>query len=153
MPSPSASCDHSQRILIVDDNSDGLIARKHVLEELGFSTTTAGTAQEALEAFAADAFDLVVTDYRMPRMDGLEFIQHIRVQSPATRVILISGFAEALGLSHSNTGADVVIQKSNHEVSQLVAAVSGLLKVKPRKPVARRSGGHAAAPRARGAAG
>ena len=120
------------RVLLVDDNAHGLSARKSVLEELGATITTASTASEALECLAAETFDLVVTDYKMPRMNGVELIARLRKQFPSIPVILISGFADSLGLNEDNTGADVVIQKSNNEVSHLVRSVARLLR--RRKP-------------------
>jgi CheY-like chemotaxis protein len=125
------------RILLVDDNSHGLAARKQVLEELGHSTMTAASGLEALECVATHKFNLVVTYYKMPRMDGLELIGRLRKQSPGLPVILISGFVDALGLNEQNTGADMVIQKSHNEVPHLVRAVARLLNRKPvKKPAA-----------------
>jgi CheY-like chemotaxis protein len=76
---------------------------------------------------------LVVTDYKMPRMDGLELIVGLRKIQPELPVILISGFVDSLGLSEENTGADVVIMKSANEVSHMVRAVARLLRKKPVK--------------------
>jgi CheY-like chemotaxis protein len=112
---------------LVDDNAHGLAARKNVLEELGHQTVTASSGVEALEYIATQKFTLVVTDYKMPRMDGLELIVRLREHSPYLPVILISGFVEALGLNEQNTGADIVIQKSANEVGHLVRAVGRLL--------------------------
>ena len=118
------------RILLVDDNSNGLSARRCVLEELGYRISTALSGADALEHFARHKFDLVVTDYKMPRMDGIELIARLRKQVPDVPVILISGFVDALGLSEGATGADVVIQKSSNEVSHLVRSVARLLRRK-----------------------
>jgi CheY-like chemotaxis protein len=116
----------------------GLAARRSVLQELGYKITTAGSASEALETFSGGHFDLLVTDYRMPRMNGIELIQRIRKQKEELPVILLSGVADTLGLTESNTGADVVIQKSANEVNHLVRAVTRLLRKKtPRKPPVR----------------
>jgi CheY-like chemotaxis protein len=123
----------SARILLVDDNANGLSARKTVLDELGHKTTTASSGAEALEVFAGQKFDLVVTDYKMPRMNGIELIGHLRELSPELPIILISGFVDALGLSETSTGADVVIQKSSNEVSHLVRSVGRLLRRTPGK--------------------
>ena len=120
----------ASRILLVDDNAHGLSARRCVLEEFGHRITTASSAADALEQLAAHKFDLVVTDYKMPRMDGIELIARIRKQSLSMPIILLSGFVDALGLSENNTGADVVIQKSANEVSHLVRSVSRLLRKK-----------------------
>jgi CheY-like chemotaxis protein len=123
------------RILLVDDNSLGLAARRSVLEELGHKVQTSGTPAEALDLCGKHRFDVVVTDYKMPKMDGVEFIGRLRKLDPACAVILISGFTDTLGLTEANTGADVVIQKSNHEVTHLVRSVNRLLRKQqqPRK--------------------
>jgi CheY-like chemotaxis protein len=134
-------------ILLVDDNKLGLSARKCVLEELGHSIATAANGVDAMEQFAARKFDLVVTDYKMPRMDGLELIAGLRKTQPDLPVILISGFVDALGLSEENTGADVVIQKSANEVSHLVRSVARLLRKKPVKKPAGSEGPAARAKR------
>ena len=132
--SSSSPCGH---ILLVDDNKLGLSARRSVLEELGHRITTAPNGVDAFEQFTSDKFDLVVTDYKMPRMDGLELIARIRKTSPGVPVILISGFVDALGLSEENTGADVVIQKSANEVSHLIRSVTRMLARPPgKKPAA-----------------
>jgi CheY-like chemotaxis protein len=118
----------SGRILLLDDNSLGLAARRSVLEELGHKVVTAGTPHDALEVCGKQRFDVVVTDYKMPKMNGVEFIGRLRKQHPAVSVILISGFTDTLGLNETNTGADVVIQKSSHEVSHMIRSVNRLLR-------------------------
>ena len=122
------------RILLVDDNVRGSLARKTVLEELGHSIHMASSGAEALEQFSQHKYDLVVTDYKMPRMDGLELIVRLRKQQPEIRIVLVSGFVDALGLCEASTGADAVIQKSANEVAHLVRAVNRLLRRK--KPAA-----------------
>jgi CheY-like chemotaxis protein len=127
------------RILLVDDNSLGLAARRSVLEELGHKVVTSGTAHEALELCGKQPFDVVVTDYKMPRMNGIEFIGRLKKQHAATAVILISGFTDTLGLNEANTGADIVLQKSANEVSHLIRSVNRLLRKQqqpPKKPAA-----------------
>jgi CheY-like chemotaxis protein len=133
----SSSSSLSGRILLLDDNSMGLSARRSVLEELGHKVATCGAPHDALELCGKQRFDVVVTDYKMPKMNGVEFITRLRKQHPGVAVILISGFIDTLGLNESNTGADVVIQKSSHEVSHLIRSVNRLLRKQqqpPRKP-------------------
>lgn len=124
------------RILLVDDNVFGLVARRRVLEELGHEVLTSGNPAEALELCSKHSFDVVVTDYKMPAMNGVELICSLKKLYPATSVILISGFADALGLDEASTGADIVLQKSANEVSQLIRAVSRLIRNArpPKKP-------------------
>jgi CheY-like chemotaxis protein len=121
-------------ILLVDDNRDGILARRSVLEELGYQVVTAGCGFDALQIAGERNFDLVITDYKMSPMDGLELISNLRGRNVKTPIILLTGFAESLGLRSGNTGADVVIQKSANEVTNLMRHTKRLLS--PRKPVA-----------------
>lgn len=124
-------------ILLVDDNKDGLLVRKSVLEEAGYRVQIAGNGDEGLKLFEASNFDVVVTDYKMPRMNGVELIQRIRKVNANARIILLSGFVEPLGLTEDNTGADVVIPKSSNEPAHLLRWVKRLLnRTEARKPPA-----------------
>jgi CheY-like chemotaxis protein len=121
-------------ILIVDDNKLGLLARKSVLVELGHRIVTCTEPSEALVLCSTQQFDLIVTDYKMPVMNGAEFITELRARSFTAPVILLSGFSDTLGLNQENTGADAVIQKSANEVSHLIRAVNRLLRGPSKKP-------------------
>ena len=137
---PTSNLIHG-RILLVDGNTAGLAARKTVLEEQGHAVWVASGVTDALEQFACHKFDVVVTDHKMPRMDGLGLIGKIHVLSPETPVVLLSGFVDALGLNEQTTGAAAVIQKSANEVPHLVRAVARMLKRKPlKKGVAKETG-------------
>ena len=108
----------------------------------------AASGEEGLKLYEASAFDVVVTDFRMPRMDGVELIGRIRKRNPNARIILLSGFVEPLGLTEENTGADAVIAKTNHEPAHLTRWVRRLVNSGTRKPPATQ-GGAPGAPRAR----
>ena len=123
-------------ILLIDDNHDGLLVRRSMLEELGCSVQIAIDGEQGLKLFEGSRFDVVVTDYRMPRMNGVELIQEIRKLDPDARVILLSGFVEPLGLTEQNTGADAVIAKSSNEPAHLVRWVKRLVNRALRKPAA-----------------
>ena len=123
------------KILLVDDNPDGLLVRRLLLEELGLEVETALNGEEGLRRFESGNYDVVVTDYRMPRMNGIEMIRRIRERDATARVILLSGFVEPLGLNEKNTGADVVIAKTSGEPAMLARSVKRLLNRLPaRKP-------------------
>src|SRR5690242_15532963 len=128
--SSSSSPTMHGRILLVDDNVSGSTARKTVLEELGHKIHVASNGADALEQFSQHKFDLIVTDYKMPRMDGLELIARLRKQTPDILIVMVSGFVDALGLNEASTGADAVIQKSANEVTHLVRAVNRLMRRK-----------------------
>ena len=133
----AATPEKTPEILLVDDNRQGLIARKSLLQELGYIIRTATGGEEALELISRQKFDVVVTDFKMPSMDGIQLIQRIRGLEPDARIILLSGFVEPLGLCEQTTGADVVISKSAGEVGYLTRSVKRLLSRPPaRKPPA-----------------
>src|SRR6185312_3746598 len=133
--------DSSPHVLLVDDSPDGLLVRRALLEELGYTVEVAGNGEEGLKLFHASNFDVVVTDYRMPRMNGVELIKRIRQTNPNARIVLLSGFVEPLGLTEENTGADTVIAKSANEPGHLTRAVKRLLNAGKRKPVSSQKGG------------
>jgi len=132
-PSPAAPT----HILLVDDNRDGLLVRRSLLEEVGYVVEIARNGEEGLKLLQSSTFDVVVTDYRMPRMNGKEFIQRIRQFNSDARVILLSGFVEPLGLTEESTGADAVLIKDSNEAAHLLRWIKRLT-VRPgqRKPPA-----------------
>jgi two-component system OmpR family response regulator len=80
------------RILIIDDNrdlADGLAA---ILEDTGYSATTAYTGLSGIEAFTKTVFDLVFLDVKLPDMDGLEVLQALQSALPNAKVLVISGY-------------------------------------------------------------
>ena len=132
----------SLRILLIDDNRHGLVARRSVLEQLGHKVAVASSGQDGLDQFSPEAFDIVVTDYRMPELSGLQVIRKIRQQSPKIPIVLLSGYVEALGLNEQTTGADIVLSKGPGEVQELVRAIARLSKRRiPAKPPASAKGG------------
>lgn len=123
------------RILLVDDNRSGLSARKAILAEFGHTVDCAEDASTGLRLFEKHRYDLVVTDFRMPDMDGSRLIAEFRKRNPHVPIVLLSGFVEALGLNEQNTGADTVIMKNAREVHHLTSTVNRLLTA-ARKPPA-----------------
>ncbi len=111
-------------ILLVDDSLHGCTARRRVLEEQGYHIQCAATSDEALLLLQQRRFDLLITDYRLPNLDGIALVQQARAAQADVRCVLLSGIVDALGLDEASTGADMVIQKSATEVSQLVRAAS-----------------------------
>jgi CheY-like chemotaxis protein len=130
---PSYRAEAPARILLVDDNQDGVLARRSVLEELGYKVVSAGCGSDALQFAERENFDLVITDYRMAPIDGVELIAKLRERNFQKPIILLTGFADSLGLRADNTGADVVVQKSANEVSNLLRHTKRLLNP-PKKP-------------------
>jgi CheY-like chemotaxis protein len=131
------------KILLVDDNRNGLLARKSVLEEHGYEVCAHSLPLEAVADFQQQPYDLVVTDYRMPRMTGAQLIVEVRALKPDVPVVLVSGVVDVLGLDEKSTGANVVIPKSATEVTHLIRAVKRLLPAPANKKPARAQGAKA----------
>ncbi|MDP8985899.1 MAG: response regulator [Pseudomonadota bacterium] len=83
------------KILIVDDDLLVLTGTAALIEDLGHTAIEAHSAAEALAKLAADAgIDLVITDYAMPTMTGLQLAQCIQDRFPGLPIILATGYAE-----------------------------------------------------------
>jgi CheY-like chemotaxis protein len=123
------------KILLIDDSRNGLLVRSALLADMGCHVEIATNGEDGLSLFQSGRFDIVVTDYRMPGMNGLELIARIREIEPRARIILLSKMVEPLGLNEANTGADAVIAKSCNEVLLLPRTVRRLVNRPLRKPL------------------
>lgn len=83
----------NKNLLIVDDEADLTDAMSEVLSHVGFKVGTANDGIEAYNYAQKHPLDLIITDVRMPNMDGLELIQKLSGQFPNLGFIVISGFA------------------------------------------------------------
>lgn len=81
-------------ILVVEDDALFLESLSMLLDEEGFDVVAAPSATEALRAASERHFDLIVTDVRMPGMDGIAMLDRVRRDSPQTRAIVITGYSE-----------------------------------------------------------
>lgn len=84
----------SKRILVVDDEESVVFFLGESLAELGpgYMVETARSGEEALARIAHQPFDLVITDLRMPGVDGLELLQTLHATQPDTRLILMTAY-------------------------------------------------------------
>jgi CheY-like chemotaxis protein len=82
-------------ILIVDDEANQRLMVEQALRSLAYDwlISTAASAQEALESLALHEPDLIITDYHMPVMNGLELIARVRERHIPTRIILITAYS------------------------------------------------------------
>lgn len=109
------------------------MARQSVLEEIGYKVIVASCGREALQVTEEQPVHLIITDYKMSPVDGLELIDRLRKKNVLTPVILLTGFANNVGLSPENTGANIVLQKSADELATLLRHIKRLLQP-ARKP-------------------
>ena len=80
------------KVLVVDDEISILKSIQQVLEDKGLNVDIAHNGAEALEKIESEMYDIVITDYYMPVMNGRELLNIIKEHFPKTLVIVISGF-------------------------------------------------------------
>jgi len=82
----------ARKLLVVDD--DPVIGKsfERVLTRKGYVVVNAANGEEALKKLAAEDYDAVFTDIRMPGMDGLEVAERVRARRPWTPVVIITGY-------------------------------------------------------------
>lgn len=81
------------RVLCVDDDYLVLMNTMMMLEELGHEVTEATSAEQALQKLGSGKFDLLVTDFAMPGMNGYQLILEVERRHPGTPVLMVSGYA------------------------------------------------------------
>jgi putative nucleotidyltransferase with HDIG domain len=84
----------SERLLVVDDEEGIRTILREALQEAGYEVTTAVHGAEALRLFTDRPCPLVITDLRMPEMDGMELLREVLARDADTAVILITAFGE-----------------------------------------------------------
>jgi response regulator RpfG family c-di-GMP phosphodiesterase len=89
--SPAAS---PWRILCVDDEANILAALRRLFKQNGFHISVASGGAEGLQLLKTEAFDLVISDMRMPEMDGAHFLEQVFLHYPETMRILLTGYAD-----------------------------------------------------------
>ena len=82
--------EHRARVLLADDDESFRRVQEYQLDRAGYLVTSAADGEAALEAFREGLHDLVVTDVRMPGLDGLELLARVRAISPDTPVVMIT---------------------------------------------------------------
>ena len=116
------------RILIVDDEPDMLENCSRILSRQGYACLTAENGRAALAILEREHPDLLLTDLKMPEMDGMALLQHAHATDPALPVIMITGFASIeSAVAAVREGAFDYLPKS-FSVDQLRVAVERALR-------------------------
>ena len=101
-----------QSVLLVDDDQEFRKAMKRMFERSGYAITVAADGQEALEILSRDTFDLIISDLRMPNLDGVELMTEISRQRLTTPIIFLTAFGEVESyMDLMNLGAFEYIHK------------------------------------------
>ncbi len=116
-------------ILIVDDESNirNSLSRRYKLK--GYIVETAEDGNDALTKMEEKAYRVVISDIKMPNMDGVELLRHIRKDYPMTRVIMMTGYVTLdNALACLRHGADTCIFKPFEDLSEMDTSIESALK-------------------------
>jgi CheY-like chemotaxis protein len=98
-------------ILVVDDNDVFRMVVSKMLSRLGYEVSSADSGENGLNLFLKNKFDVVLSDYEMPGMDGVAFACSIKKTSPRTPVVIMTGAGRETVFSRKSTAVDEVISK------------------------------------------
>lgn len=99
------------KVLVVDDNREIRLVVSKMLACLGFTVVSADSGENGLGLFQRDTFDVVLSDYDMPGMDGVAFADNVKERSPDTRVVIMTGAGTFDVFSRMSAAVDRVISK------------------------------------------
>ncbi len=85
------------RVMVVDDEASALKSLRRILEKLGHRVSTYSDPVRALERLEQQPYDLLLTDLRMPHLDGMELLDRAKFMYPGLQVVIITGFASLEG--------------------------------------------------------
>ena len=127
------------RVLYVDDEPGLLqIARLFLEQSPEFKVATSPSGPEALEALASGSFDVVVSDYQMPGMDGIELLKVVRKRFGDIPFVLFTGRGrEEIVIQAIESGADFYLQKGGDPVSQFAELAHKIRQALRRKEAER----------------
>ena len=108
-------------ILCIDDEEPALALRRVLLENAGYRVFTALTGKQGIEVFRYQPIDVVILDYWMADMDGLEVAEQLKTLSPKTPIIMLSGYTSILDESLGKV--DLWLRKGEGDPEQLLSAV------------------------------
>jgi len=101
-----------QPILLVDDDQEFRKAMKKLFEKSGYNVTTAADGREALEILSKETFDLVISDLRMPNLNGMELMEQMKKAKMDVPIIFITAYGEVESyMDLMNLGAFEYINK------------------------------------------
>lgn len=116
-----------RNILVVDDEPQITRVLKTTLSSQGYGVRTAADGEEALAEMKSWSPDLIITDLRMPRMDGLELCRRVRSESRIPIIVLSVKGEEGIKVEALDAGADDYITKP-FSVNELLARVRAALR-------------------------
>jgi DNA-binding NtrC family response regulator len=115
------------KILVVDDEEALRTVLAAELEGEGYQVTTAADGQEAITILGSSSFDLILLDIKMPNVDGFEVLKFAKGRQPATKIIMLTGFADLKNAIESKKlGAEDFVSKP-YDLVDLLTTVERVL--------------------------
>ncbi|MBL7047721.1 MAG: sigma-54-dependent Fis family transcriptional regulator [Candidatus Marinimicrobia bacterium] len=128
------SLSKGERILVVDDSPDTLKIVQRNLTSQGYVVYTAPGVAEAIGILDSTTIDLVITDYKMPKVSGLDLIKYIKENLTDTEVMMITGYATIEGAVEAvKSGAEEYLAKPFTDEELFNSTRRALDKLKMRK--------------------
>ncbi len=116
------------KILIIDDEKIVTDALKTVLTGKGYAVATAADGMSGIEIFRQFKPDIVILDRDMPKMTGSEVFKRIKIESPDSKILILTGYADPEGgEKYMKLGADAFLSKENG-IEILFTAIEAALK-------------------------
>lgn len=118
---------HDARVLIVDDELSARFMARLFLEEAGFAPDEAGSGVEALERCGAELYDVVVLDYRMPGLSGIDVARELSASDyPAGLVLFTAYQAPEVEAEARRLDVPVIDKAHQEELVDRVRALAGV---------------------------
>jgi DNA-binding NtrC family response regulator len=147
----------SAALLIVDDEKVALKNLEHIMKKEGYDVTATQIGQNALKLLEEQRFDVVLTDLRMEKVDGIQILERCKERSPDTEVIMITGYATlesaVAAMKHGafsyiakpfkldevrgvvkEAVAKVALKKENRHLREQIEAYQGRVKIITQNP-------------------
>ena len=118
------------RILIVEDDAATAWALEQSLSDEGYEITAVDSAERALAALRKQPADLVITDLRLPRMDGLELVRRLKARKHAAALIVVTAYGTETTLRRLQADGVHACFPKPFLMDRLRKSVESALKVK-----------------------
>jgi two-component system response regulator (stage 0 sporulation protein F) len=122
---------NSHKILIVDDQNGIRVLLTEVFSSEGYMTYQAANGKLAIELVKKEAPDLVLLDMKIPGMDGLEILKHIKKIDPEVKVIMMTAYGELDMIKEASDSGALMHFTKPFDIDELRAAVNRELRGGP----------------------
>jgi CheY-like chemotaxis protein len=129
MSSQNEGSDDHATILCIDDEAEGLVPRRLLLESAGYRVLEARSGEEGIRQFRSNKIDVVILEYWMSGMKGTTVASELKRINPSVPIIVLSGMPDLPGEA---TGLiDQWLVKGSHRAEHLLKSISNLLERRP----------------------